>query len=118
MVVQYLALVSNLGDNRFTPFQWTMFKGNSADSKPSATSFDGCMFIETDTGKMFFAQGGSWQSAHTGKEPSVGFYGKNPTAQQANTAGAGATAAGTYGANEQKMLNDVYSCLRAIGLLS
>lgn len=47
----------------------------------------------------------------------IGFYGKSPISQQANTAG-NTTAGATYGANEQKMLNDSYSVLRNIGLLS
>lgn len=124
MTVQYLSLVSNFGDSRYTPFSWTMFKGLSTDTKPSAVTFDGCMFIETDTGKMAHAQGGVWITeadfksdfAH-GAGQKAGFYGKSPIAQQANTAGA-VSASGTYGANEQKMLQDCYTLLRNIGLLS
>lgn len=47
----------------------------------------------------------------------LGFYNKTPIAQQANTAG-NVTASATYTATEQAMLNDCYSALRNLGLLS
>lgn len=45
----------------------------------------------------------------------VGFYGTPPVAQPALGA---ATAAGTYGANEQQMLQKAYNALRTLGLAS
>lgn len=53
----------------------------------------------------------------TGTNQKLGFYNKTPIAQQANTAGA-VTASGSYTSTEQAMLNDCYSLLRNIGLLS
>jgi hypothetical protein len=47
----------------------------------------------------------------------LAFYGNGPIAQQANTAGS-ATAGPAYTATEQAMLNDCYSVLRNIGILS
>lgn len=54
-----------------------------------------------------------------GTSPSqkIGFYGHAPIVRQSNTAG-NVTAGGTYGANEQKMLNDCYGVLRNLGILS
>lgn len=53
----------------------------------------------------------------TASNQKIGFYGKTPISQQSSTAGA-ATAGPTYTATEQAMLNDAYSVLRNIGLLS
>ena len=47
----------------------------------------------------------------------LGFYGATPITQRSNTAGDTAQADGTYSSNEQKMLNDCYGTLRALGLL-
>lgn len=53
----------------------------------------------------------------TATNQKLGFYNKAPIVQPTNTAG-NVTASGTYGSNEQKMLNDSYTTLRALGLLS
>lgn len=53
----------------------------------------------------------------TASNQKLGFYGAVPIVRQNNTAG-NVTAGGTYGATEQKMLNDCYSVLRILGLLS
>lgn len=47
----------------------------------------------------------------------IGFHGKAATVQQNNTAG-NVSAGATYTSNEQAMLNDAYSALRNLGLLS
>jgi hypothetical protein len=53
----------------------------------------------------------------TATNQKLGFYNKTPIVQQANTAGA-VSAGGLYTATEQAMLNDCYSVLRNLGLLS
>lgn len=49
----------------------------------------------------------------SGSAPLVGFYGATAVAQATSTAGL--TAAGTYGANEQTILNDILTILRNLG---
>lgn len=51
----------------------------------------------------------------TGTTQRLGFFNKTPAVQQT---GGAATAAGTYGAGEQTMLQKVYDCLRTFGFLS
>jgi len=53
----------------------------------------------------------------TAANQKLGFFGKTPIVQPTNTAG-NVSAGATYGASEQKMLNDSYQALRALGLLS
>lgn len=53
----------------------------------------------------------------TSTSQKIGFYGKTPISQQANTAG-NVSAGSTYTSVEQAMLNDSYSVLRNLGLLS
>ncbi len=60
---------------------------------------------------------GTGSKIATATNQKISFYGSTPIIQQTNTAGSVA-AAGTYGANEQKMLQDSYSVLRNLGLLS
>lgn len=51
----------------------------------------------------------------TSSSQKIGFLGATPVAQQA---GGAATASARYSSTEQAMLQKVYDCLRAFGLLS
>ena len=46
-----------------------VFRGLSSETKPSATTYAGFIFQETDTGRLFCASGGVWtdMSYHSGQ---------------------------------------------------
>jgi hypothetical protein len=58
------------------------------------------------------------QWGQSGGNTVLGFYGATAVSQPATTAGHGATAGAAYGANEQKMLQDVFNALEALGLMA
>jgi hypothetical protein len=94
-----------------SPGRIQFYCGNTAGAVFSVSSAD--VSVADGVNYVFGTTNGTKIGTATGQK--IGFFNANPVAQQT---GGNLTAAATYGANEQTMLNRVYTAMRNLGLIA